>query len=136
MSSHDQVIDILTVARDRVAHGWCQHTSNDAEGNVCAGNAIARARQSVLGDWDACIGPVRERKVAIWTRATHFFMDAVRELWPDHQYCDIPAWNDDPERTQEEVLDAFDRALKMAERDRLQNRASRRISDSWGLCHP
>ena len=29
--------------------------------------------------------------------------------------CEIPSWNDAPERTHAEVLDAFDRAIALAE---------------------
>jgi hypothetical protein len=46
-----------------------------------------------------------------------YFLNAMYELTGQVWSGSIPTWNDWPDRTQEEVLETFDRALKLAGHD-------------------
>jgi hypothetical protein len=90
----DQVLTILRGARELVATGWGQHTSVRYQpgGRVeyCPLGAIAKAGAEYGNDFRG--KSVRELKDALGVES-------------------IIAFNDDPSRTQAEVVDAFDRAI-------------------------
>jgi hypothetical protein len=104
---------VLVLARSRVSQGWVQNAAQ-VDGKVCAGAAMVLGWRQVrrlnleLSDFEAD---------ALYLRMAEVFMAAIRELWPDLSFLDIPKWNDTPGRTLTEVLDTFERALKIAERD-------------------
>jgi hypothetical protein len=110
---NEELIQILTEARDRVANGWVQNNAQ-VDDKVCAGYAM------VIG-WRNLRGIPLDRPHfsadELYERMVSTMMSAIRELWPDERLCDIPTWNDRQGRTQTEVLDTFERALKIAERD-------------------
>jgi hypothetical protein len=100
-------LDILMEARPWIDKGWCQQwLSVDARGRACdtlGGKAVA---------WCA-IGAVT--KVTDWPAAGN---EALRYLaqaiGKGDATNDIGIWNDDPDRTKEEVLEAYDRAISLA----------------------
>lgn len=84
--------------------GWAQHTLSDSSGAVCAFGAINQAahgspRYGLRAD---------ERFSAAMGVATNALRKAIRTR-------DIPIWNNAPETTFDEVVEAFDRAEKIAE---------------------
>jgi hypothetical protein len=90
------VADKLREARALVERGWCQHVFDQTHGDqqlFCAVGAIVRV-----------------------TRAVSCYLDVVGTL---RQAVDprggLYGWNDAPERTQAEVLAAFDKAIELAE---------------------
>lgn len=89
----------LREARALIERGWCQRAfiKNTPFGCAyCADGAIC----ATAGDGEGEYGPM----LAALKRATGV---------PSH--ADIWSWNDTPERTQAEVLEAFDRAIALAE---------------------
>ena len=53
----------------------------------------------------------------LYEQEREIFQQAIKEVWPSGAWETIPDWNDDPRTYKAEVLDVFDRALKIAERD-------------------
>ena len=112
----DDVVAVLQRAKEKVAAGWCQGplgvdsegrphqhflpflhlSSTDSITRVCAAGAIYCA---IYWPIDSCV--VR------WEDAAKYLRQAIGGL-------EIPEWNDAPERTQADVLDAFDRAIRVA----------------------
>lgn len=89
-------LDVLIAARELVARpgGWCQEIDHlDDYGTVahCAQGAIAWARPSIAAGRAA--------------------LDALSVV-VGTDYPAISDWNDDPSRTQAEVVAAFDRAIE------------------------
>lgn len=101
-----QLADDLAKARELVAAGWCQgNTAINATGapvnasspevaRVCAMGAMDRA-----GDW------------ANDPKRTSAMAEALYGVLNNDSIVD---WNDAPERTQAEVLAAFDKAIAAA----------------------
>lgn len=115
------VTKILKRAREKVADGWIQHRGVSDDGRrVCAVMAINQAfcELANYGEIDAT-GPDGVRVPDLANDAGGQLMVAIIEQFPTHdssfQWPGIPLWNDFPGRTQNEVLDAFDHAIKTAE---------------------
>jgi hypothetical protein len=105
--SHFSTIEVLRGARAKIAIGWCQGASaRDSEGRVvridkpeaCCWCSIGGIYASAVGD-DA----TGDRALAA----------LVRALNPPSL---LSFWNDEPARTQTEVLELFDRAIAQEER--------------------
>jgi len=104
---------ILFGARELVHEGWCQGVdARDARGQRCAPwNRDART-WSVLGALVASEGDepdVRAHSSASVAELGH----AVALLAEAAGTRTLQAWNDEPARTRDEVLAAFDRALAL-----------------------
>ena len=101
-----QIVSILKHARERVARRWVQNKAEDPLGGVCSAQAIQYGVLDVFGVTD------REQI----ENAGQQLLVAAREqtglVW-----FNIPQWNDAEQRTQQDVLDTFDYAIKTAERD-------------------
>lgn len=95
---------ILQDARARlVAKGWLNYRTMEANdynsGKRCVVQAI----------WDATDANVRiDADHVKWNAVTSLFREVNRIKTP------IPVWNDRPERTFEDVLEAFDKAIAVA----------------------
>jgi hypothetical protein len=91
----DQVADVLDDAADLLEReGWTQWAQVSPEG-ICAGHALRQA-----------------------SIPTYVLAHPARQSFTSHigvGYWDLTAWNDAPERTKQQVLDAF-RAAAKAER--------------------
>jgi hypothetical protein len=91
-------------------HGWCQWSSLDRQGRVCAVGALARfqssGRASDYGHYD--YGHYDRDRYLVWTghRAELSSLMGI-PLTPG-----LLGWNDTPGRTEEEVIDALTKAAK------------------------
>jgi hypothetical protein len=106
LSIEPTTADLLRAAQILVARPdqwWqCSLQGHDAGSCVCVGNAIAKVCTQAHV-------PV-EMPFRMFGKAIGFDADRFSEV------CQfIYAWNDDEERTHAEVLDAFDRAIAIAE---------------------
>ncbi len=95
-------LEVLLRGRARIEEGWCQGVSRIIGSNTawCATGAVEdgmdergalNARYSALDTLDAALPPLQEIRRG--------------------RGIGIPAWNDDPERTQADVLALYDRAI-------------------------
>ena len=97
-----ETADILEKAAEVLEiRGWTQNTYEDAEGQVCAVGAIrvvawGHSRWSGTGAIDYQVAGMAQAAMS-----AHL---GVRDLAIE--------WNDSPERTKEEVIDAFKHAAK------------------------
>lgn len=94
------VLSVLFAAREAVSRGWCQGTFRDSEGRVCAVGAIRRA----AGGDESAVAP----GITV-NRALDTFIEANDIPWL------VSSWNDAPNRTQNDVVAAFDRAIELAQ---------------------
>lgn len=104
MNKSNQTVEVLKRTRELVAQGWCQEAfaktkhgqpcawSEPEAGQFCISGAVRRAAYS----------QGRGNRYELWKRAG----DAIRLIVPD-----FVSWNDEPGRTQQEVLDLLDRAI-------------------------
>ena len=106
---------MMAEACERVSTGWCQGTiAQDADGRPVGAGSSAARRWSMLGavlaSWDG--GPVEE------------LGQAVTSLHTSTDQAPLEVWNDRPERTQEEVVTAFERAIHSLARREEETRPS------------
>jgi hypothetical protein len=102
--------EIMAEARAMVEAGWCQRMEYDYEGNFCAIGAIREATARHAGtstrDWSIYMQTVH--------RASTALVSAINENFPappgNFKWSSVPAWNDRPERTKEDVILAFKHA--------------------------
>ena len=106
----ERVIEVLQKAKEKVAEGWCQGALarwSDgrvlATGPIDAGRLDTAAAVCVSGAIQNYVGTTDNHLEAL---AFMFLQLAIR----DGAAC----WNDAPGRTQVEVLDAFDAAIRLA----------------------
>jgi hypothetical protein len=96
--------ELLREAGALVALGWCQHaearTQHGAAVDIAAGNA---AEWSLLG----ALQTVTFRDSSTSIEDLREALTAIAEVIDDPSLSD---WNDDPDRTQEEVTDMLERA--------------------------
>lgn len=91
------VSEVLDRAADVLEEdGWCQYSMHDELGRYCALGAI----KAVTPDPDA----FAERGYA--TRALRDYLSPTRPF-------QISKWNDNPDRTKEEVIDALQQAARL-----------------------
>lgn len=87
------IVEILRAAKQHILHyGWKQKDLGRLRGPCCMLGAVY-----VVGAWNS----VAEDTIDVLEQA----------VGNNH----VPTWNDDPSRTLEEVLTAFDRAIVLAE---------------------
>lgn len=102
-------VAILKRAKAHIQRGWIQNKAQSSTGDrVCAAQALA------LGYWEVT-GEELVSGLSIVAPGT-FLLTAALEL-TDLRWANIPMWNDTEGRTQDEVVDTFDHAIKLAERD-------------------
>lgn len=96
--------EIIEDAADLIEKGWCKRNYIDADGNVCAVEAL----------WQVIFADAQDHG----TDYTRFkeVRNAINRVLPEPDMS-IIGWNDDPDRTKQEVLDAFRLAAKDARRD-------------------
>lgn len=99
----DDVVAVLQRAKERVAGGWSQTDINGVNGTWCAGMAI----------WKLS---VEENGNEMTTAAQRLFARSLPPSPHSSPVC-IFVWNDAPGRTQAEVLDAFDAAIRLAKEE-------------------
>src|SRR5262245_62554869 len=140
MVNRRRVIHSLLAAKARVAHGW---TQNRAEGRVYGRPVVCASQAIEMGSLEALDEEMRDRRkkggkgwtysttdlCVVRAETTETMLEAINQLWPDgynepdartneyRPWETIPAWNDQNDRKKADVLDAFDRALKIAGHD-------------------
>jgi hypothetical protein len=87
------VLQMLSDGRTRVELGWCQQSMRQ-RGSVCMIGSL------VVADFDT------------FTQAEGLVLTAIHTLGYDHR--SIPEFNDDLDRTKEEVLEVFDTAIYLS----------------------
>lgn len=98
--SAEEVAEVLEKAHDELlVRGWSKGRGVDKEGRVCALVALGAALHPELSTDQILCRP--------FDNAT----EAAGIVLRDSVGC-IPAWNDAPERTIDDVLDAFRHAAK------------------------
>jgi hypothetical protein len=122
-STKDMVIATLSNAKQMVSKGWIQDKAEDLLGNVCAAQALGLSiaktteGQDELSSYEKCV-----TRQLVGSVSAKLFTTAIQERfseWAEYDpaLIEIAQWNDREGRTQQEVLDTFDHALKLAERD-------------------
>lgn len=93
--------ELLVAARDLIeTKGWCQKASaRDARGIITPFLGPRTASFSMSGALCSLMNPVLEP----WRKASEILRSVVG--------CAIGLWNDKHDRTKEEVLEAFDKAI-------------------------
>jgi hypothetical protein len=100
--------EYLTAARERVAEGWVQGIFEDYRGYVCTTGALRRAEENhniqpgTYAEGRAVLVNkiLEEYPVGMWTL-----------LASEGSLISIPVWNDHKGRTQQEVLNMFDKSI-------------------------
>lgn len=99
-------LERLERGREMLQRGWCQGAlSRDAEGVDCS--AVIETGPPV--SWcmiGAVAGAVNDCSILLYK--------AIDEIFADECLGGIDSWNDEPGRTQAEVIAVFDRAIEMA----------------------
>lgn len=98
---------LMAEARERVRRGWCQGAvAQDEDGRAVRPWSSEARRWSMLGALLACMdgGPVK------------VLGQAVTSLHASTEQSPLEVWNDRPERTQQEVVTAFERTIESLER--------------------
>lgn len=97
----DETRKLLSAAKGVVSQGWCQGTLNTDSGDVCLMGAVFEASDE----------SPRSRGIAVafdvLCEAAHLSLTSL----PSNYKHPLADWNDAPERTQEEVVALFDKAL-------------------------
>jgi hypothetical protein len=112
----ERVIKALIAARESVRHGWTQDSEVRwvyGRRTVCAVGALGDGVNAVAGTQTA----LDQDRAVLMAEAQSIFCEAIDQLWVDRSWSSIPCWNDEPGRKKTEVLDTFDRALKIAGHD-------------------
>lgn len=94
------IADMLDEARALIEKGWCQTTYSDGDG-FCPVGAI---NQVIHGNAE------NDETTAAWANAVLALEGAIGR----DAYIGLPNWNDAPERTQAEVIEAFRKAAELA----------------------
>ena len=102
------VLGVLERAKKRVTQGWIQFFLAKTKNNLpvvgCHPDAI---KWCALG---ALEGSTKDGDLWDWGSEA----SAAQSFIEDHVlHRNLVTWNNDPKRTQEEVVDLFDRAIKM-----------------------
>jgi hypothetical protein len=133
----NDVVTVLTGARDMVREGWIQGMGRfvDGDGTVrrCAGQALMDAFINSLPGSNslrelACgcgqmHRSVPEEQTAVYNTANAAVIAVVRrrtERLGAWRADSIPSWNDTPGRTQAEVIALFDEAIADVENNRVE----------------
>lgn len=106
--SMKEIADIIAEARDYLErHGWIRGELSNDQG-VCSLGAIIYSQ----GWDDEMLDP--EHKELMDKVTQYLGMAVVPEIAKVHLEFNVPAWNDAEDREEQEVLDAFMKAEKIA----------------------
>ena len=104
MTAHEILI---AAKQELLTRGWAQGGAEHyATGEVCVMGALGYAL------YGKALGSLMFTGV---DEASEYFKQAACPHASGEAYTVVALWNDDPARTPEEVLDAFDRAIALAE---------------------
>ena len=99
--------DALRAVRARMERGWAQ----DADARDAAGQPVSLASESATS-WSVCSAFALAAKDGI---PMNHVPRALRALADVAAFDAVLDWNDDPSLTQQDVLDALDRAIARVE---------------------
>ena len=97
----NDAVTVLIKARTMVQQGWVQHTGRSGD-RRCAGQAIQDSVMEILGNGGISMPDVNR----VHSEARDAFALVTCTT-------NIPAWNDAEERTQQEVVRAFDQTIDL-----------------------
>lgn len=110
MTPVNEVVSMLRQARSFIERGWTQrYYAVDEHGEKAWACGSDAARWCIRG---AVIASAAEREDFTIRHKVYSYL--VQGSGNEHEDS-ITSWNDDPNRTKEEVLAAFDRAIALAE---------------------
>jgi hypothetical protein len=89
--SASPVTRMLVESKRQVEQGWCQHAMRQ-RGSVCM------------------IGSFTIEDYALFTEAEGLLLQAIGSL--GYRHCTVAQFNDDPQRTRQQVLEVYDRAIE------------------------
>lgn len=98
-------VEMAKEARERVAEGWVQGQLETADGRCCAWGALECAYDDALEPGIIDFVTLEEAYNKCLRTLKNRVIDGVQ----------IPVWNDAPERTQAEVVAAFDKMIEILE---------------------
>ena len=107
--SPQTVLDVLIRARARLAAGWCQHSGKMGD-NYCSVHSLYDECTS----WDD--GTDDKKAIHLSDQAKECVYVTLRADL-DTRLVDLVSWNDSKSRTQEEVLDLFDRTIERVKKN-------------------
>lgn len=110
MASSEQVLERAWEILDR--DGWCQHEAHSDDGRHCTLGAVGLASVELNGHGDYELIAAAGGLGLGHRSATQLLSAKIREEYPDGDaWGHIPGWNDDPERTYEDVALIFKKAI-------------------------
>lgn len=111
--------DLLDKAADLIEQlGWAQHAARSATGEICAGQAVNDAvLSSSITHGIYSVRDVTRAQVVNALLLRHLAAEGYRNSYGT-LFESVPAWNDAPERTKDEVINALRKAA-IAERERV-----------------
>ena len=95
--------ELLEQAAEKVRAGWCQGISSNDRGQLCADGAMTQMSGLdglTVKEW------LTTPDYKVFEAASAALLNHVREKY-DKPYTFIPEWNDESERTQEQVVEAM-----------------------------
>lgn len=106
--------EIMADARAMVEAGWCQHAEYDYEGNFCAIGAIG-AIVKATAKHSRALSVDQNHHLRTLQRMQRTLENAINDNFTappgdGFKWSSVPAWNDRPERTKEDVILAFKHA--------------------------
>ena len=102
------IADVIAEAREYLEkHGWTKGQLSDEDGRVCGIGAIIYSQE-----WDE--EEMDEGEKLLMEKAASYLGMVVFDKPEPVQAFNIPAWNDDDDREEQEVLDVFAKAEKIA----------------------
>lgn len=113
-------LEILTAARAKIVQGWCQNNlAQDCNGkdiNALNPNAVSWCAVGALshaaGCWSVAAKTNPDFSQTGWQALCQFSAaNFLSSYDPDDIGWAVSKWNDNPARTKDDVLNAFDRAI-------------------------
>lgn len=105
-------VDILKTARENLPGHWFQGDFSDGQGNFCALGHLGYALGVADGNIDEFTDG-RDMEYAV------LLAELIKEQYPDFNpkgyNGSVAEWNDSEDRTEEEVIAIFDKAIARAE---------------------
>jgi hypothetical protein len=109
---------ILTAARDLVEQGWTQRAfARDKDGYLLDLTQKEAVAYCAIGAFDRAAHDLSPEVVnAVWLFHKHCARYLLYEAVGASCQKDVTKWNDDADRQERDVLDAYDRAIELAVR--------------------
>lgn len=104
------VADLLASAREYIEkHGWLRGDIHNLEGNVCAYGALVYSQ-----GWYGTGKSLSPGQMDTIVECQHLLVEQAKKIHPDQGIDTVPHWNDRCATGQQEILDVFAKAEKIA----------------------